>query len=79
MNKAEDMKQKLKYDLTAYMFNPELIYNINPAPDYPDEPGGLSKSEQMDKENSKRYLERFRTLTPLKGKLKEKYATGRLY
>lgn len=34
------MNQNYKYDATAYDYRPNMIYNIDPAPHYPDDPMG---------------------------------------
>lgn len=65
--------------MTAYQFKPDLIYKINPAPEYPDGPEGRDKLNPEKREKYKKFLERFRNYSPIKTKLRERYLTGRLY
>lgn len=64
--------------MSAYQYNPDIIYKINPAPQYPDDPV-MSDSKREHIEKFRRYMDRFKTVSPLKSKLEERYATGRLY
>jgi hypothetical protein len=48
--------------MTAYQYKPQLIYNIDPAPEYPDEPM-LTGSQQIDRKKFIASLERFRDNT----------------
>jgi hypothetical protein len=64
--------------MTAYQYRPQLIYNIDPAPQYPDEPM-LSGSEQLHRDKFRASLERFRDNTFTKRRQRERFMTGRLF
>lgn len=64
--------------MTAYQYKPQLIYNIDPAPQYPDEPA-LSGGDQVYRDKFKKSLERFRDNTFSKRRQRERFMTGRLY
>ena len=56
-----------------------MIYNIEPAPQYPDEPMERPPKIQRERHNAKESAERFRDNMVLRNRLKEKFITGRLY
>jgi hypothetical protein len=64
--------------MTAYHYKPELIYKIDPAPQYPDEPN-MSRKEQIDRIKFKDSLEKTRDLKFAKTRQRERFMTGRLY
>ena len=61
-NRAENQDNQFKFDMTAYQYKPELIYKIDPAPQYPDEPM-LSSQTKLERQKFKDSLEKFRDAT----------------
>lgn len=64
--------------MTAYQYRPDLIYNIDPAPQYPDNPA-LTAGQVRERQSFKDSLEKFRDNTISKRRQREKFLTGRLF
>ena len=77
-NRAATQDYQYKTDMTAYNFKPDLIYKIDPAPQYPDNP---IESETKKRENQqfKDSLEKFRDNTFSKRRQRDRFMTGRLF
>ena len=46
--------------MTAYQYRPDLIYKIDPAPQYPDGPLPLPPNKKLEQDKFRNSLERFR-------------------
>lgn len=77
-NRAQIQNSNYKTDMTAYHYKPDLIYNIDPAPQYPDEPM-LSRGKQIERQKFKDSLEKYRDLKFAKTRYRDRFMTGRLY
>lgn len=64
--------------MTAYQYRPDLIYKIDPAPHYPDNPV-MTPKQQGERLRFKDSLERFRDNTISKRRQRERFLTGRLF
>jgi hypothetical protein len=64
--------------MTAYQYKPELIYKIDPAPQYPDQPM-MSEGTKVDRNKFRDSLEKFRDNTFTKRRQRDKFLTGRLF
>jgi hypothetical protein len=64
--------------MTAYHYKPDLIYRIDPAPQYPDEPA-LSDKQKLERNKFRDSLERFRDNQIGKKRNRDKFMTGRLF
>jgi len=67
--------------MTAYQYKPELIYRIDPAPQYPDSHDFQQKGTTpvLDRAKFRDSLERFRDNTLAKRRQRERFMTGRLF
>jgi hypothetical protein len=65
--------------MTAYQYRPDLIYKIDPAPQYPDGPHPLPAREALDRQKFRDSLERFRDNSLAKKRQRERVMTGRLF
>ncbi len=77
-NRAQLQNDQYKTDMTAYQYKPDLIYKIDPSPQYPDEPM-LSGKKQIERQKFKDSLEKFRDNKFAKTRQRERFMTGRLY
>ena len=48
-NRAQNQDVQYKADMTAYQYRPDLIYNIDPSPQYPDGPHPLPENMTLDR------------------------------
>ena len=48
--------------MTSYQYRPDLIYRIDPAPQYPDEPT-LKEGQKLERKKFRDSLEKFKDLT----------------
>ena len=78
-NRAQEQDFKYKTDMTAYQYKPELIYKIDPSPEYPDGPLPLSAGKQLEREKFRDSLERFRDNSFAKRRQRDRFMTGRLF
>ena len=65
--------------MTAYQYKPELIYKIDPSPEYPDGPLPLSPCKQLERAKFRDSLERFRDNSFAKRRQRDRFMTGRLF
>lgn len=65
--------------MTAFHYKPDMIYNIDPAPEYPDEPVPPTRKIRMERHEFKKGLERFRDNSLVRNRHSERFVTGRLY
>ena len=77
-NRAQVQDQTYKTDMTAYQYKPQLIYKIDPAAYYPDEPN-LSAGKQLARDKFRDSLERFRDNALTKRRQRDRFLTGRLF
>jgi len=47
-NRAQTQDYKFKTDMTAYQYRPDLIYRIDPAPQYPDGPHPMPEGRKLE-------------------------------
>ena len=78
-NRSQNMDQMYKFDMTSYAYKPELIYKIDPAPQYPDGPYPEKPQTVINRKKFSDSLEKFRDNTFAKRRQKERFMTGRLY
>lgn len=64
--------------MTAYQYKPELIYKIDPAPEYPDKPL-LAPQAKLERAKFQTSLEKFRDNSFAKKRQRERFLTGRLF
>lgn len=64
--------------MTAYQYKPQLIYKIDPAAYYPDEPN-LTPGQQLQRDKFRASLERFRDNAFTKRRQRDRFMTGRLF
>jgi hypothetical protein len=64
--------------MTAYEYKPDLIYRIDPAPQYPDDPA-LPDKQKLERNKFRDSLERFRDNQIGKKRQRDKFMTGRLF
>ena len=65
--------------MTAYQYRPDLIYNIDPSPQYPDGPHPLPEKTALERSKFKDSLEKFRDNQIGKKRQRERMMTGRLF
>ena len=65
--------------MTAYQYRPDLIYKIDPAPQYPDGPLPLPPSKKLEQDKFRNSLERFRDNSLAKQRQRDRFMTGRLF
>lgn len=78
-NRAQQQDYKYKSDMTAYQYRPDLIYKIDPAPQYPDGPLPLPANRKLDQDKFRDSLERFRDSSIAKRRQRDRFMTGRLF
>jgi hypothetical protein len=65
--------------MTAYQYRPDLIYKIDPAPQYPDGPHPMPAGRKLDMDKFKDSLEKFRDNNLAKRRQRDRFMTGRLF
>ena len=65
--------------MTAYQYRPDLIYRIDPAPQYPDGPHPMPDGRKLEMDKFKNSLERFRDNNIAKRRQRDRFMTGRLF
>lgn len=78
-NRAQEQDFKYKTDMTAYQYKPELIYKIDPSPEYPDGPLPLPAGQKLQRDKFRDSLERFRDNSMAKRRQRDRFMTGRLF
>lgn len=78
-NRAATQDNTFKYDMSAYKYRPELIYKIDPAPQYPDSPLPKPDSLLHQETQQKKHMESYRDASIKKSRMAEKSLVGRLF
>ena len=78
-NRAQTQDYKFKTDMTSYQYRPDLIYKIDPAPQYPDGPLPLPEGKKLEQDKFRDSLERFRDNSIAKRRQRDRFMTGRLF
>lgn len=78
-NRAQEQDFKYKTDMTAYQYKPDLIYKIDPSPEYPDGPLPLPAGKKLEQDKFRDSLERFRDNSLAKRRQRDRFMTGRLF
>ena len=65
--------------MTAYQYKPDLIYKIDPSPEYPDGPLPLPAGKKLEQDKFRDSLERFRDNSLAKRRQRDRFMTGRLF
>ena len=78
-NRAQQQDFKYKTDMTAYQYRPDLIYKIDPAPQYPDGPHPLPEKTALERQKFRDSLEKFRDNSIAKKRQRDRVMTGRLF
>lgn len=78
-NRAQEQDQSYKYDMTSYQYKPELIYKVDPSPQYPDGKQPEPRHLIEEREKFKNSLERFRDGNIAKRRQRDRFMTGRLF
>lgn len=65
--------------MTSYQYKPDLIYKIDPAPEYPDGPLPLPANKKLEQDKFRDSLEKFRDNSIAKRRQRDRFMTGRLF
>lgn len=65
--------------MTAYQYKPDLIYKIDPSPQYPDGPHPLPAGKKLEQGKFRDSLERFHDSSIAKRRQRDRFMTGRLF
>ena len=78
-NKAQQVAQDMKTDMTAYEYKPDTISRLTPHPNYPDRAIPDKFYSTKRKEMAQASLERLRTAGILKKENERRFNIGRVY